>query len=38
MIINAGIVEVVYNEQYPLAEDAIRLLKEAGVKVRAMKV
>jgi len=28
----------VYNEQYPLAEDALELLKTAGVKVRAMKV
>lgn len=38
MIINAGIVEVVYNEQYPLAEDALELLKAAGVKIRAMRV
>lgn len=34
MIINSGIGEVVYNEAYPLGEDAINLLKEAGVKVR----
>lgn len=38
MIINAGIVEVVYNEKYPIAESALRLLKEAGVKVRQFKV
>lgn len=38
MIINAGIAEVVYNEHYPLADDALRLLKEAGVKVRAIEV
>jgi len=35
MIINAGIIEVVYNEKYPLAESARALLEEAGVKVRA---
>lgn len=38
MIINAGIVEVVYNEKYPIADNAMMLLKEAGVKVRQYKV
>ena len=37
MIINAGIKEVVYNADYPLGEDALALLKEAGVKVRKFK-
>lgn len=34
MIINAGIKEVVYQGEYPLAETALNLLLEAGVKVR----
>jgi dCMP deaminase len=34
MIINSGIVEVVYNEDYPLNERALALLEECGVKVR----
>jgi dCMP deaminase len=34
MIINAGIREVVYNLDYPLNENALRLLAEAGVAVR----
>jgi dCMP deaminase len=34
MIINAGIVEVVYNAHYPMGETALSLLKEAGVKTR----
>jgi len=34
MIINAGIHEVVYNLDYPLNENALRLLQEAGVRVR----
>lgn len=38
MIINAGIVEVVYNEAYPLADEPFRLLKEAGVRARQLKV
>ncbi len=38
MIINSGIVEVVYNEKYPIAESALKLLKEAGVKVRRYSV
>jgi dCMP deaminase len=38
MIINAGITEVVYNEKYPIAENPLKLLKEAGVKVRRYSV
>jgi len=38
MIINAGITEVVYNVDYPLGEVPLKLLKEAGVKVRQHKV
>jgi len=34
MIINAGIKEVVYQGEYPLAETALALLQEAGVKAR----
>ena len=34
MVINAGIVEVVYNEDYPLGDVSLALLREAGVKVR----
>ncbi|MBI5227337.1 AAA family ATPase [Candidatus Micrarchaeota archaeon] len=38
MIINAGIKEVVYNVDYPLGETPMKLLKDAGVKVRQHKV
>ena len=38
MIINSGIVEVVYNADYPMGETAMGLLKEAGVIVRQHKV
>lgn len=34
MIINGGIGEVVYSAEYPLGDVSIRLLREAGVKVR----
>jgi dCMP deaminase len=34
LIINAGLVEVVYNAGYPLGEVSLALLREAGVKVR----
>lgn len=34
MIINAGITEVVYNHEYPLAGNSLSLLNEAGVTVR----
>ncbi len=34
MIINAGIAEVVFSAEWPLGEVSLRLLREAGVKVR----
>jgi deoxycytidylate deaminase len=34
MIINSGIIEVVYNADYPLGDVARGLLREAGIKVR----
>lgn len=34
MIINAGLEEVVFNADYPLAEVSLALLREAGLKVR----
>jgi dCMP deaminase len=36
MVINAGIAEVVYNEEYPLGARAQALLKEAGVTLRQL--
>jgi len=36
MIINAGIMEVVYNHDYPLGDTALALLREAGVTVRKL--
>jgi dCMP deaminase len=36
MIINAGITEVVYSADYPLGDISLRLLREAGVKVRQL--
>jgi dCMP deaminase len=36
MIINAGIREVVYSADYPLGDVSLRLLREAGVKVRQL--
>jgi dCMP deaminase len=38
MILNAGLVEVVYNAEYPLGEAPLKLLKEAGVIVRQVKL
>jgi dCMP deaminase len=38
MIINAGIDEVVYNADYPLAGLSLSLLREAGVKVRQVRL
>ncbi len=38
MIINAGIREVVFNLDYPLAEVANGLLHEAGVKLRKLRI
>jgi dCMP deaminase len=34
MIINAGVAEVVFSADYPLGDVSLRLLREAGVKVR----
>jgi dCMP deaminase len=36
MIINAGIVEVVYGAEFPLGDVSLSLLREAGVKVRQL--
>ena len=38
MILNSGLSEVVYNAEYPLGEAPLKLLKEAGVIVRKVKV
>ncbi|MBI2194070.1 MAG: dCMP deaminase family protein [Planctomycetes bacterium] len=38
MIINSGIVEVVYHQDYPMNEGALKLLREAGVAVRQFQV
>lgn len=38
MIINSGIREVVFNVDYPLADVAMQLLREAGVQVRKVKI
>ena len=37
MIINAGIVEVVYHQRYSIDDVSMALLKEAGVKVRPVE-
>ncbi|MBI1909824.1 MAG: hypothetical protein HYS22_06610 [Deltaproteobacteria bacterium] len=34
MIINSGLTEVVFNHNYPLAEMPLKLLREAGIKIR----
>lgn len=36
MIINSGITEVVYSAAYPMGDVSLRLLREAGVKVRQL--
>ena len=36
MIINAGLVEVVYDSHYPLGDSSLSLLREANVKVRRL--
>lgn len=36
MIINSGILEVVYNHDYPLGETSLKLLEEARVQVRKL--
>jgi len=38
MIINSGIAEVVYNQDYPLNQRALSLLSECGVVLRRHKV
>ena len=38
MIINSGIAEVVYNVDYPLADKAKTVLKEARIKLRQFKI
>ena len=38
MIINSGMKEVVYNSNYPLGEMPLKLLKEAGIVVRQVKL
>jgi dCMP deaminase len=38
MILNAGLSEVVYNAEYPLGEAPLKLLREAGVVVRQVKI
>ena len=38
MIINAGIVEVVYHQRYSIDDVSTALLKEAGVIVPTLKV
>ena len=38
MIVNAGIVEVVYEEEYHFTEQARSLLQQAGVKFRRIEV
>jgi dCMP deaminase len=38
MIINSGIVEVVYNQEYPLNDRALSLLTECGVVLRRCKM
>jgi len=38
MIINAGIKEVVYNADYPITEAPENLFRQAGVKLKKMKV
>jgi len=38
MIINSGIEEVVYNQEYPLNERALSLLRECGVALRRHQV
>lgn len=36
MIINAGLVEVVYNADYPLGQTSLDLLDEAGIRLRKL--
>jgi dCMP deaminase len=36
LIINAGLVEVIFNADYPLGDTSLALLREAGIKVRQL--
>jgi dCMP deaminase len=36
LIINAGLLEVIYNSSYPLGDTSLALLREAGIKVRQL--
>lgn len=38
MIINSGIVEVVYNQEYPLNEKALSLLRQCGIALRRFRI
>jgi dCMP deaminase len=38
MIINAGITEVIYNADYPITEAPENLFRQAGIKIRKMKI
>ncbi|HUX68745.1 MAG TPA: deaminase [Terriglobales bacterium] len=38
MIINAGITEVVFNAHYPLNQTSLRILEEAGVRLRQIEL
>jgi deoxycytidylate deaminase len=38
MIINSGIVEVVYNQDYPMNQRSLELLRECGVVLRRHRV
>jgi dCMP deaminase len=38
MIINSGIVEVVYNQEYPLNERALSLLRQCGITLRQYRI
>ncbi len=38
MIINSGITEVIYNQDYPMNERALALLRECGVELRRHRV
>jgi deoxycytidylate deaminase len=37
MIINAGIVEVIYDEEYSITEQTMAIFKEANVTVRRIE-
>jgi deoxycytidylate deaminase len=38
MIINSGIAEVVFNQDYPLNDRALGLLRECGIVLRQYRV